>query len=775
MLNRFTPPQKKNIAFLMLIPILLAIFLWIYSDKPPYGYPGNELSNNYWGIIVNIAHKWRATELSFWDKGLQGGESLFTSGQYPLLNPSNILCLILNDNDFYLLKLIEPYFLGVLFMLILLNRQYKLSLPISVFGSFLYMGAIFTRHSIMLESPFFLWGISLFPLMVITMEKYIKKDTYLSAALVGAVIALIFAGEGVIQVPQLIIWWGLFYAIYLCYGLRSKLRFETTPKLLLCITLLSIMSIGLFGIQFIPTIEFVANESISRSGHYIINNFPLWGKYPPMSLEHITRSVIGSPGGVSGFVFGVLFLGTVLAAILQPKKVLHNINNFHNLRGIWLSTILFFILPSLVETITGWLPLTKKPLSLFSTFTFKYGLHILDFCFALTFCVFLDSETATIQDIKKSKKAIYITAVFIGAACFYAFSPVAQWMKGLNMSPSVFFTSLPSLVSKRMIAACIVFITCIISLFYLVIRPRNRTLKLISWASLILLGFMTVITSYNWNDKGRVTDQFGSYCWNCPEHLYFKASKNKHFFSLPHDTPAYMAANYGLLYDVYSTTAFMPLDPRRFVDFQTKFRYNAKSAAAPNYFPIHFTTVQTTNHLNWTDFVLKVKGTDYDIYEHLSEPEKVFFANRLKIVSLPELLHNAFYEPPINTFYVSVDDAQYIAHYKPEYAGNTNTGQTYSNYTEIRPGSVQFHATSSQETYAMVPEMFQSGWLVRIDGSPARIFPANYIFIGFVLPAGEHFIQMTFTPPGLYLGLATSILSVFLLIFLFYRHRKTCP
>lgn len=127
--------------------LALGVFLWLSSDLPPSGPPTNELSNHTWGILVDIAHKWRNFDFSFWDRGVGGGTNLYTSGFYPILNPTNAGAFFLNDDQFFLFKLIEPYVLGVFFMTLFLLDVAKLSPPYAIFGGFLYMGLGFGRFT----------------------------------------------------------------------------------------------------------------------------------------------------------------------------------------------------------------------------------------------------------------------------------------------------------------------------------------------------------------------------------------------------------------------------------------------------------------------------------------------------------------------------------------------------------------------------------------------------------------------------------------------------
>src|SRR3989338_4934916 len=131
--------MKKKIWFSLFVSAMYCAFLWIQSDSPPYGYPDNESSNYYWGYAVDIAHKFRNWHFPFWDKTICCGMSLFTSGQYPILNPTNLTALFLNDDQFYLFKLIEPFFFGCFFMTLLMIDVFKVRKSIAVFSALAFL------------------------------------------------------------------------------------------------------------------------------------------------------------------------------------------------------------------------------------------------------------------------------------------------------------------------------------------------------------------------------------------------------------------------------------------------------------------------------------------------------------------------------------------------------------------------------------------------------------------------------------------------------------
>ena len=88
---------------------------------------------------------------------------------------------------------------------------------------------------------------------------------------------------------------------------------------------------------------------------------------------------------------------------------------------------------------------------------------------------------------------------------------------------------------------------------------------------------------------------------------------------------------------------------------------------------------------------------------------------------------------------------------------------------------MSFDAESKQPVFVMIPEMFQKGWELRVDGKKQRLFPAWYLFLGFELKDGAHHVDLRFRPPGLYLGIFLNILALGYLVFVVGKDRGRAP
>jgi hypothetical protein len=63
----------------------------------------------------------------------------------------------------------------------------------------------------------------------------------------------------------------------------------------------------------------------------------------------------------------------------------------------------------------------------------------------------------------------------------------------------------------------------------------------------------------------------------------------------------------------------------------------------------------------------------------------------------------------------------------------------------------------------VVCEQFDPGWKARVDGKPARIFPADLLLLGIPLPAGAHAVELTYAPDTWRAGLFGTLIGLALL------------
>jgi uncharacterized membrane protein YfhO len=65
---------------------------------------------------------------------------------------------------------------------------------------------------------------------------------------------------------------------------------------------------------------------------------------------------------------------------------------------------------------------------------------------------------------------------------------------------------------------------------------------------------------------------------------------------------------------------------------------------------------------------------------------------------------------------------------------------------------------------AVFVEQFDRGWSATLDGQPAPVLRANLAMRAIPITSGTHRIVLSFSPPGLRVGLVLSLVGLFALI-----------
>jgi len=80
------------------------------------------------------------------------------------------------------------------------------------------------------------------------------------------------------------------------------------------------------------------------------------------------------------------------------------------------------------------------------------------------------------------------------------------------------------------------------------------------------------------------------------------------------------------------------------------------------------------------------------------------------------------------------------------------------------PDHITLKINSLSDGYLFLSEIYYPGWKAYIDNRAVPIFRANYIFRAIFLPKGEHMVYLQFDPISIKIGMAISILALFIIL-----------
>ena len=81
---------------------------------------------------------------------------------------------------------------------------------------------------------------------------------------------------------------------------------------------------------------------------------------------------------------------------------------------------------------------------------------------------------------------------------------------------------------------------------------------------------------------------------------------------------------------------------------------------------------------------------------------------------------------------------------------------------------------TDQDKMVCVAIPYSSGWKASVDGRETEIYQANGMYMGIPVSAGDHKIELTYTTPGLKIGLVISAAgwAVFVVLIIVMQRRK---
>ncbi|MCB0047199.1 MAG: YfhO family protein [Caldilineaceae bacterium] len=88
-----------------------------------------------------------------------------------------------------------------------------------------------------------------------------------------------------------------------------------------------------------------------------------------------------------------------------------------------------------------------------------------------------------------------------------------------------------------------------------------------------------------------------------------------------------------------------------------------------------------------------------------------------------------------------------------------------------RPERVEVRTRSDAAGLLVLTDTYYPGWQATVDGQAAPVLPANYLFRGVPLPAGEHTVILRYQPTGWLTGLLLAGLGMLLTVALFWVAR----
>jgi hypothetical protein len=98
--------------------------------------------------------------------------------------------------------------------------------------------------------------------------------------------------------------------------------------------------------------------------------------------------------------------------------------------------------------------------------------------------------------------------------------------------------------------------------------------------------------------------------------------------------------------------------------------------------------------------------------------------------------------------------------HEAEVAGKGFTGRHTARIRDYRPNRVLVDTLCDSPAYLVLNDVWYPGWTCKIDGSPAPLHCANFLFRGVALPPGQHQVDFQFSPDSYRVGKTITLLTL---------------
>ena len=158
-----------------------------------------------------------------------------------------------------------------------------------------------------------------------------------------------------------------------------------------------------------------------------------------------------------------------------------------------------------------------------------------------------------------------------------------------------------------------------------------------------------------------------------------------------------------------------------------------------------------------------------DLYRNLKAMPRAWFVSRVETMPDAEMLNairaGKFRDGrPFDPAQVALLDEQSCEGCKIVLPHSDISSPAEASVVGYEPRRIEVRTRSSQERFLVLSEVYSPGWVARIDGVETKVYQANYVLRGLVVPAGEHKVELVYAPTSFRLGAVCSGLGALLLL-----------
>ena len=782
--------MKKNFAVILLFIIAILYFAPVIFSRNTF------IARDIY-MFYNPKHFFSAETikqgvLPLWNPYLAGGVPFQANVQSCVFYPLSLIFYLLPFQLGYKFFIISHYFLGSLFMYLLM-REWRATVYASLVASmvFSYGGYLVS----ILDNVCFLTSAIWLPVILLFHHRALKTGAYFYSGITAVGIALqIFAGDLSFYVLTTVM--SLFlYTLFWPFIRNTPSLRSTSIKLwyqLICSLCLGFL---LAAVQIIPMLELAINST--RYQGLTFETVTKWSYHPLEFLQLLMPFLFGSIVPQTRW-FGQLWLDTFYMGIFPLLFAVFFIFYGRERLRYFLMALLFC---SLFLSIGHYNPLFK--------FIYQWipGLNMLQypvkFLFPGAFCLSIMAGMGAGQFFEMTKEGlalrgyvrvlalfllILVTALLLGGwlqdrlyQYFLGAYPTAEYFEkikklsffilynGLSLAiilAAAFFIIIAATLTGKirpLVSKYIIILVILLDLIY-VCKPEEPYIPEAAFAE------KNPTVNFLQQDSSRFRIFTLSYITHQQSfmHSYLAPFSIVYNFFQEELTP-----NLNVYYHISSSDEYADMPNNAYFQLlKTVQDFFEKKGTSRNddQVPINILNllnvkyVVSTGSLDNTHFRLVLDGK-IKVYENRGCLPRAFFAEKLLLSEneekvLGSMNHTSF--DPARMVYVSKRELEKLqGKFISEPEGET--GEAFSGsiaFTDYQPNSISLKTQSNKARFLVLADNYYPGWKAYVNGKEKPVLRVDYTLRGLLLEKGTNTIVFAFKPQSFFWGASVTVMTL---------------
>jgi len=713
---------------------------------------------------------------------------------------SNLLLLFFNVNTVWNLKLFLSTVGSGWLTFILLKKHFKISAVSAFIGGLVYM---FLMPDTFDNPPFFL------PLIFILADKWIERKKFLWLFLLSITLSVYFFNAN----PQYVLYVYIFSYLYIVISSFSvKAKFSAARFFLVTATgfLPFIIAVGLSSLRLLPMFEML---NLSHRGSMSTFSFMLLPThlinliYPKFYMTSIAQHLNFFPdkilNGAVSAIFGVdrirfingPYIGVlpfILALLIVTKRNKSFAEKFFSCTAI--TILLYAMFNALLYLIIVHISLLNKMpfigrsyllLNFSAAILAGFGMEsllkkeTLNLRKILRFLFILGIGILTFKAIIRAVLILFSQNIltfltktalpYMTTQPFYKASP--DFYSGRLQEFMIFLKSWTSAANIYFLIPTVILIASLSVLFFYIKNKLGKKIFIAACVFIIFLDFY-----YNFNlpscQKDKIAAHYGAADFIKRQQGVFRVMPLLQNYDeknpSPMDVRTFLRPESSMLYGIMTPEGYRSLYLDRYADIMSLLTGEPAQSLKARLGEFGSINENIADLLN-IKYVVTLKN------KNMPKGYKVVYEDNLHKIFLNEsvlprafIVHNAIVmeqkEQILKELNSSIDfSGSVILEDAPSNFNSygANAGSSKVVIEKYEPNSVIISTDNSKDGFLVLLDCYYPGWKAYIDGKPAQIFKANYIFRAVSLAQGKHIVKFSYEPVSLKIGFILS--SVFFL------------